>query len=125
MNLIVSAYTKDVSELTQEIAFCIIPSCEDLAPMLGHLAARNAWCVAQLESPSHTHPHTLKHTHTQQAPPRQHTPMSRGRRRNGPHPYGRMVQIPLLIKKIKNLKVAKTKQLMSALLECPRLDSLQ
>lgn len=93
----------DVFKLKQRDCFLYDSQLCRLGRTLGHLAARNAWCVAQLESPSHTHPHTLKHTHThtQQAPPRQHTPLSRGRRRNGPHPEGRMVQIPLLIKKKK------------------------
>lgn len=54
----------NVFKLKQRDCFLYDSQLCRLGRTLGHLAARNAWCVAQLESPSHTHPHTLKHTHT-------------------------------------------------------------
>lgn len=41
----------------------------------------------------------VTHTHTHGLLWRQPTPLSRGRQRDGPHPKGRMVQIPQLIEK--------------------------
>lgn len=50
-----------------------------LGPLVGHPAAWNVWCVTLLESPSYPHA---------RSPPlwNKPTPLSRGRRRNRPHP---------------------------------------
>lgn len=85
---------RNIAQLTQRHSFLYDSQLCGLGSLFGDPAARNVWCATPLESPSYTR----THTHSQPTPDSTYC-SEQGRRRDGPQPRGRMVQIPQLIEK--------------------------
>lgn len=82
----------NIAQLTQRQSFLYYPHLHRLGPPVSHPAAWNVWCITLLESPGYPHTQTAFLWI-------QPTPLSRGRQREGPHPWGRIIQIPKKRKK--------------------------
>lgn len=102
----------------KDTASYMTPSCVDLARYSRPSSSQECLVCNPTGKASVTH----RHTHSQ-LPWRQPTPLSRGRQRDGPHPKGRMVQIPQLIEKHRGAG-QRAEELMSTLTDHPRTHHL-
>ncbi|MEQ2174980.1 hypothetical protein GOODEAATRI_013370 [Goodea atripinnis] len=59
------ACVPDIDQLTQRLLFLFDSQLCELGSLDGSPAARNVWCVTQLERPTHTHPLSHIYIHTQ------------------------------------------------------------